>query len=290
MRLRLLPVKVLNGRTSRKASADEPTNIATESGIDISAQLKKKIQMLYVAHVSEEGVDYASMTSSEQFTSYVEETSRLPYLDLAAALPDDAHKIAFFVNLYNALTQHAVAALGPPPNGGILRLFHGMMVGYLVGPHKLTLNDMENGILRANQSISVMPKPFSKKDPRIPLCVDRVDPRIHFVLNCAANSCPPVLFLTPDNLERSLQIAALGFLASEDNFTMSGSIASLSMIFNWYRSDFSKDGTEKGILEYILANADPDQDNVKQLRQQMEASPEQVSIQWKMYDWALNST
>ena len=34
--------------------------------------------------------------------------------------------------------------------------------------------------------------PFKKGDPRIGFCLEVVDPRIHFALNCGATSCPPI--------------------------------------------------------------------------------------------------
>jgi hypothetical protein len=45
--------------------------------------------------------------------------------------------------------------------------------------------------------------------------VHPVDPRIHFALNCGANSCPAIKVYSPDNLDFGLAAAAASFCASE---------------------------------------------------------------------------
>lgn len=277
------PVKVLNFASSSIARD-------TSASADIAAQLKKRIQLLYVNFISASGVDYDAMRNSADFAAFVSETRRLPSLDVPDALPDDAHKIAFFVNLYNACTLHAVTTVGAPPNSSVLRLLFAMMVGYAVGPYQLSLNDMENGILRANRGVSILPSPFSKRDPRLALAVHTLDARIHFVLNCAANSCPPVLFLTADNLEHSLQIATRGFLADGDNFSVDGKQIELSQIFNWYKRDFAPDGSDRALLQFVLDNADPTQQSTIALARLLEPKDGQFCVSWKPYDWSLNSS
>lgn len=281
------PIKILNGRGAR---APIPSSSSSESNADaeISASLKRKIQMLYVSHVSEAGVDYKGMRASASFSEYVAETRRLEQMDLAPVICDDAHRIAFFVNLYNALTQHAVTVLGSPPATSLFRLLYAMGVGYMVGPYRLSLNDIENGILRANRAVSVLPRPFGRGDARRELCVQRVDPRIHFVLNCGAMSCPPVLFLTAENLERSLDIATKGFLKSRDNLQIDGNRVLLSMIFKWYAEDFSAEGGERGVLEWIVENGDSSQKEIQEVRRILEQFSQEVALGWKEYDWSVN--
>lgn len=285
------PLKILNGRGAAPAPAADPTGTAQQpTALEISAELKKRIQYLYVAHVSAAGVDYPAMKESPEFAAYVSQTRLLNTLDIWSAFPDDAHKISFFVNLYNALTQHAVVVLGPPPSASLMRLFYCMMTGYTVGPFRFSLNDIENGILRANKSIAVLPRPFGRSDPRRRLCVDRVDPRIHFVLNCAANSCPPVLFLTAENLESSLKMAVQGFLKNQGNLEMADGQVCLSKIFDWYRGDFASDGTDKGLLEFVAAHGDPEQVEIMEVKRVLAQRPEKIPLVWKTYDWSLNST
>jgi hypothetical protein len=55
--------------------------------------------------------------------------------------------------------------------------------------------------------------PFqAKNDPRKQFMVTEVDPRIHFTLNCGAESCPPIGVYHGDKLESELKRATNGFL------------------------------------------------------------------------------
>lgn len=284
------PVRILNGRTGSSRRWSRPSS-SDVGGIapDISAELKRAIQLLYVGHVTPDGVDYSAMKASPEFADYVTQTQRLSQLDLSTTLPDDPHKIAFFVNLYNALTQHGIIVLGPPQSSSIFRLFFALGVGYTVGQFRLSLNEIENGILRGNRGIAILPRPFGKNDPKKSLCVSELDPRIHFVLNCGANSCPPVLFLTAENLEQSLSIATIGFLKDSGNFSVDGNTVELSQIFNWYKEDFSSDKEDRGVLEWIVANGDAEQHEVKEVARIVRQHQDEGAISWKTYDWKLNS-
>lgn len=48
--------------------------------------------------------------------------------------------------------------------------------------------------------------------------VDRLDPRIHFALNCGARSCPPVAYYTVDQIDEQLQAAMTGHLKAETDY------------------------------------------------------------------------
>lgn len=51
--------------------------------------------------------------------------------------------------------------------------------------------------------------------PAPPQAITPLDPRIHFALNCGANSCPAIKVYSPQNLELGLASAAAAFCASE---------------------------------------------------------------------------
>lgn len=284
------PLKLLNGcgASTTPALAPQPP-FPPPTSADIAADLKRKIQMLYVSHVSPEGVDYKGMRASPAFAEYVAETQRLERLDLSQITKRDADKVSFFVNLYNALTQHAVTVLGAPPSTSFFRLLFAMGVGYNVGGYRLSLNDMENGVLRANRSVSLVGSPFGRGDARNRLCVKRVDARVHFVLNCGAASCPPVLFLTPENLESSLDMATKSFLGDQDNLEVVGNRVLLSKIFSWYMEDFAEGKGNRGILEWIVRNGDAEQESVRQVGRILDQYAGEVAVGWKSYDWSLNS-
>ena len=63
----------------------------------------------------------------------------------------------------------------------------------MLGGSPFTLQDIENGVLRANKKgVGALSPQFAKADPRRRLSLERAEPRIHFALNCGAKSCPPI--------------------------------------------------------------------------------------------------
>ena len=54
--------------------------------------------------------------------------------------------------------------------------------------------------------------PFGPTDPRRPMAMHPVDPRIHFALVCGAKSCPPIRVYDAVNLDAQLEAAAAAFV------------------------------------------------------------------------------
>lgn len=89
----------------------------------------------------------------------------LQRVDLFALLPDE--KLAFFLNLYNAMVIHAVIMRGYP-KGMIERKSFVSDIQYVVGGSSYSLNAIRNGILRSNQRAPyALVKPFSAGDNRL---------------------------------------------------------------------------------------------------------------------------
>lgn len=76
-------------------------------------------------------------------------------------------KLAFFLNLHNAMAMHAVIRIGHP--GGMIdrRPFFAEFM-YVIGGHPYSLSSIKNGILRGNRRppFSLI-KPFSSGDKRL---------------------------------------------------------------------------------------------------------------------------
>lgn len=118
------------------------------------------------------------------------------------------------------------------------------------------------------------------------------DARLHFVLNCASDSCPvlrPALPAGPE-LEETLARAAREFVADESNVAVdhSARTVTLSRIFKWFRKDFINDlrwrglPAERGLIDYVASVA-PDE-----LRQEL-AKATGYEVRFFEYDWGLNS-
>jgi hypothetical protein len=159
------------------------------------------------------------MTTRIRFTGF---STHGPYQNFVISkthltiLPCTAEKLAFFINIYNALIVHGTVVWGSP-SSLLKRLSFFGDVCYNIGGHRFSADDIEHGILRDNApspaslgsllNIGFLKKPlFSKGDARRDLCVSPVDPRIHFALVCGAKSCPAIKLYTPDNLDLGLQV------------------------------------------------------------------------------------
>ena len=48
-------------------------------------------------------------------------------------------------------------------------------------------------------------------DPRLGLALEKVEPRIHFALNCGAKSCPPIKTFSGPEVQQQLQLATQSY-------------------------------------------------------------------------------
>jgi Protein of unknown function, DUF547 len=154
------------------------------------------------------------------------------------AIEGDQARIAFWVNLYNALVLHCLCRR--PLKGNLL--FHLRMfdrVAYQVGPHTYPLNLIENGVLRGNRRAPFRPRrPLGRNDPRAAAAPERVDERIHFALNCGAVSCPPIQAYGARSLDAQLEAATTVYLRSETTIDGDRCSVRLPSLMRLYRADF----------------------------------------------------
>ena len=126
-------------------------------------------------------------------------------------------KMAYWINAYNALTIKTIVSNYPLSK--ITDLDGGKtwdVKRFTLGGKKMSLNDIENTILR----------PMG-------------DARIHFAINCAAKSCPPILnkAFTAANLNDLLEMRTKSFINSSAN-TLKTNEIKVSKVFDWYGKDF----------------------------------------------------
>ena len=230
---------------NNRLSLNLQSNISTTSPedfnvLEFSSRLQQASLLLTDNHVSADGkrVDYQSMRTSPDFTQYVTLSEQLQYCSLRDLISlDDRQKLVLFSNIYNAMIIHANAVVGNPQSNSPTEradFFSGRSgIKYCIGmnnssPLLFSPDDIEHGILRANMphpySNTSLPTFFESDDIRSELSLKRehFDPRIHFILNCGASSCPPIKVLTMENLDAALSAAASGYLHSEVSVTQSG--------------------------------------------------------------------
>ena len=209
-------------------------------------------------------VDYAAIDAAHAFDPIVEALAR-------ASVPTDPKAaIAFWINAYNALTIDLVA--DEMPLGSIQSLDGGKVWDtrkFVVAGKPLTLNEIENGILR-------------------PLG----DPRVHAALNCASRGCPPLAAkvfsgATLDaqlDLQTSVWMHTNGIAIDRQRGTVA-----LSRIFDWYGEDFAKvpgpdvpgiDGEAEAAIRFAILHDPGDAPYLREGR---------YTVTWTPYDWGLNS-
>jgi hypothetical protein len=157
-------------------------------------------------------------------------------------------RLAYWINAYNAVTVRLIIA--NYPLSSITKLDGGKpwdVKRYSNDGKKLSLNDIENNILR----------PMG-------------DARIHFALNCAAKSCPPLLneAFTADNVNKLLEQRTKQFINSSRTVIEKGEIK-VSKIFDWYGKDFGN------IVNFVNKYAKTKADKT-------------AKVTYLEYDWNLN--
>jgi hypothetical protein len=173
------------------------------------------------------------------------ELADLSDADLQIGLSDDDAKIAFWVDVYNAAAQ-----LRPLDDVGSVRgrfrLFRRPAV--TVAGRALSLDAIEHGILRRSRWKlglgylgNPLPSPFERSHR-----VRRVDPRIHFALNCGAASCPPIMAYDAARIEEQLDVSSRSYLVSE--VIKDGHTLRLPTVMLWFVGDF---GGPRGMRRFL---------------------------------------
>jgi hypothetical protein len=231
---------------------DGPAPAAEPLGIAVAEALGRAMLRAIGAHTDGAGrLDYAALRGSAEFAAATAAARRLAGVD-PARLADRAERLAFWINVYNALAQHGVVALDVRRTVWQMRNFFGR-VSYRVGTEVFSLDEIEHGLLRGNRRRAWPPWPaLRRRDPRRALAVDPVDPRIHFALNCGAASCPPVGVYRAAAIDAELDAAARSFVNQETAVDARGRVT-CSRIFKWYGTDF---GSPASVAAFLAAHLD----------------------------------
>lgn len=217
----------------------------------------------------------------ELFCQFDEATCELQVIDMSVM--DEPTRLAFGINVYNLMVQHASVKVGVPTNSVGRNAFFGY-AKYNINGTLLSMSELEHGVLRANTKAPYcLTNPFGRNDVRLQtLTLSKLDPRLHFALNCGAKSCPPVKNFTPEAIDEELRIVAQAFCEQDTSVLVDETKMELhlSMIFNWYRSDFCSSHARlpEAVVQYLRG------DKEAMLRRMMESSSN-IIIKWITYDW-----
>uniref|UniRef100_A0A2C9JV79 Uncharacterized protein n=1 Tax=Biomphalaria glabrata TaxID=6526 RepID=A0A2C9JV79_BIOGL len=264
------------------------SNCQPKEATELGEHLRRVILQLYETFLKEDGksVDYSGIKKSEAFQSYTRLTKELVRVNIEKVSREE--KLAFFINIYNALVIHSVIIRGSPNNLWTRYKFFNDSK-YIIGGCVYSLQDIENGILRANRrGVGQISKPFGKNDPRLKVALDRHEPLIHFALVCGAKSCPPIKAYTSKNIYEELYLATSAFLESDSGcqVDLAKQTLKLSSIFKWYQGDFCHHETQ--LVDFVLNYMQPGSSKVKDMKKIVESK--NYHIDFLPYDWTSNSS
>jgi len=232
--------------------AGRPAFAAADSAVDHSlyAELLKK-------YVIKGKVHYAGLKA--------EEAKLNQYLKVLEKVNPDSlsrdEQFAFYTNVYNAWTIKLI--LTKYPDIKSIR-----ELGFLnSGPWKkkvvrlqgqmISLDHLEHDILRSGFK----------------------DPRVHFAINCASKSCPPLRSepYRADVLNQQLDDATRSFINNPKSYRLEEQDLYVSRIFKWFSEDFNEDA-----LGFFLQYANGE------LKGNLTTKPEKINVKYLEYDWSLN--
>jgi hypothetical protein len=195
-------------------------------------------------------VDYQALGVSAEFGSAVDAARGLASVRLAT-LSAREERLAFWINVYNALVLHAIVGLGVRRSVARAWNFFGR-AAYRIGAFVFTADDVEHGVLRGNRRRVLRPRlPFGARDPRRAFALSPLDPRVHFAINCGARSCPPVGVYRAETIDAQLDLATRSFVNAEVSLEHGHVVC--SRLLKWYRGDFEAAG---GLTAFLLRHLD----------------------------------
>jgi hypothetical protein len=201
------------------------------------------------------------------YRAFIHDKTKLDqYLKLLSGNPPDRdtwsrdEQIAYWINAYNAFTvklivDHypvkSIRDLGPTLKIPLINdVWHSRF--FKIGGVETSLDHIEHGILR---------KEFD-------------EPRIHFAINCASVSCPPLSneAFSARTLDAQLNQAAHTFINDPKRNILAPEQIKISSIFSWFEEDFTKAGS---LIDFLNRYA----------KVKIKAS---AKISYLEYDWRLN--
>lgn len=242
-------------------AAKAETSSPKEEMLETTTEKEVKKEEIHPLQASHEAWDvllkkYVTSDGKVNYRSFKANKGELQaYLDHLAQNPVQAswsrtEKMAYWINAYNAFTIKLIVDNYPVKS--IMDLHGGKAwdVKWIkLGDKTYSLNQIEHDILRSQFG----------------------DARIHFAVNCAAKSCPPLLNRAwkASNLESTFDQQAKKFINNSTYNKISANQVQLSKIFEWYASDFGN------IISYLNQYAST---TIKT----------NAKVSYLEYNWALN--
>ncbi len=221
-------------------------------------------------------IDYAALQDNRQgLDAYLEQLARTDPEVVASA--SRSERLAFWINAYNAC---------------MLRL---VVDHYPLQKDTGLLSRATNAILdRPDNSVWQIPDTFTREHCGVAgetRSQDQIEheiirpmgePRIHFAVNCAAISCPPLQAwaFTAEGLDSQLDRVVSAFIADPAHFELERgerSVLRLNKVLDWYGDDF---GGTAGLREFFGSYVAAHEGGA--------GIDDDTAVEFFEYDWTLN--
>ncbi|WP_420384991.1 DUF547 domain-containing protein [Roseivirga sp.] len=211
-------------------------------------------------HVDERGfVDYKGMIEDKvKLNEYTTDLSDNPPQDSWS----ENERLAYWINAYNAFTVKLIVENYPLESIKDLNPTIAIPTvstvwtkkWFQIGGEDFSLDRIEHKILR---------REFE-------------EPRIHFAVNCASFSCPPLRneAFVADKVDRQLDEQARVFINDPVRNKIAPDQVEISQIFSWFKGDFTEN---QSLIEFLNKYS------------KVKINPK-ADVDHMDYDWALNDT
>lgn len=175
-------------------------------------------------------------------------------------------QLAFWVNLYNALTVQVVLEHYPVKSIRDISISPGLFAS---GPWGKPLTEVEGESLSLDDIEHRILRPIWR------------DPRIHYAVNCASVGCPNLMTeaFTAQNANELLDRGARAYVNHPRGARVENGRLVVSSIYQWFKEDFG--GDDSGVIAHLRSYASPEFANMLQQVQRIADDG---------YDWTLNDT
>jgi hypothetical protein len=204
--------------------------------------------------VSNGQVDYSQWGDNPRFDALIDQIALTDTSTMGRK-----QKLAFYINAYNILAARGILD-GRSPDGILGRYVYFKRDTYTVAGMPISLHQLEHEWIRPLK-----------------------EPRIHFAIVCASQSCPVLQgeAYTAERLNEQLEAAARGFINDPalNRFDPVTGRGQLSSIFKWFEDDFVEaSGSVQAYLAPLVDNPE-----VSAL-----LAGGEFSVSYMRYDWGLN--
>ncbi len=226
---------------------------------------------LLARYVTAAGVRYEAWRDNEADVAGLRaEAKRFSDARLQELQP--AERYALYINLYNAKVLEIV--LDGKPERSIKELSKG------INPYEI----FKRKVLDFDgETISLTTLETRLRE-------ESNDPRVHFAVNCASRSCPPIapkpfhgttLDAQLDDVTRTF-LASPGAVETKSSSSWFGGSTlevTISKIFDWYSGDFEPAG---GVPAFLAAHAPSEAAGA------VRDAGKKIKLRYRAYDWSLN--